>query len=634
MEEEHEMEMSPKLIILSAIMFVVGLVADGLDASLFNNEIIRLAWYAITFIPVGAPVIICGAKEVMEGEFTSEHILMGIAAIGAFAIGEYPEAVAVMMLYCIGEYFQDKAVDRARDNIKSLAALRPDKAMLVSGDKTIEKRPEEINVGDTIEVKAGERVPLDGNLLSADASFNTAALTGESMPRVIEKSGEVLAGMISTDSTIRIKVSRTAGDSAISRILKMVESASERKAPTELFVSKFAHVYTPTVVILAAMVVLIPWLLSLFMANADCSESYLVSILTSIMPHGYVFSEWLHRALVFLVISCPCALVISIPLGYFAGIGAASRHGILFKGGNYIDAIANVDTVVFDKTGTLSTGEFAVVKTEGLSEEDINMVVSIERTSNHPIAKALIKSLASDDNKEVATDVKDIAGYGLQKGEWLVGTTRLLDKRGIAYPESLNAVENTTVVVARSGKYIGMISLADTLKEDAKTAIANINANTEILSGDRQSTVDYIAREIGVSCGYGDLLPQDKVSHIEKLKAEGRKVAFVGDGINDAPVLALSDVGIAMGAMGSDMAIETADIVIETDQPSKVAKAIEIAKRTRTIVVQNIAFAIGVKLLVMVLGIFDIASLWAAVFADTGVTLLAVLNSMRILIKK
>jgi Cd2+/Zn2+-exporting ATPase len=327
-------------------------------------------------------------------------------------------------------------------------------------------------------------------------------------------------------------------------------------------------------------------------------------------------------------------LVISIPLGYFAGIGAASRHGILFKGGNYIDAIANVDTVVFDKTGTLSTGEFAVVKTEGLSEEDINMVVSIERTSNHPIAKALIKSLASDDNKEVATDVKDIAGYGLQKGEWLVGTTRLLDKRGIAYPESLNAVENTTVVVARSGKYIGMISLADTLKEDAKTAIANINAHTEILSGDRQSTVDYIAREIGVSRGYGDLLPQDKVSHIEKLKAEGRKVAFVGDGINDAPVLALSDVGIAMGAIGSDMAIETADIVIETDQPSKVAKAIEIAKRTRTIVVQNIAFAIGVKLLVMVLGIFDIASLWAAVFADTGVTLLAVLNSMRILIKK
>src|SRR5574344_194218 len=618
--EEKELEINPLVISISAVMLTVGIVADYFGITLMQNYWVKFVWYVIAFLPVGFPVMKIAVEEIFHGDFTSEHNLMTIATIGAFAMGEFPEAGAVMLLYSIGEYFQDRAVDKARDNIKSVVAFRPDNAFRVEGDNIIEKLQEEINVGDIIEVRSGERVPLDGSQITSDAAFNTAALTGESLPRVIERGSDVMAGMISSDSTVRLCVSRPSSESAVSRILKMVESATERKAPTELFISKFAHIYTPMVVILAILVVVFPFIISI------------LPFTSYILPNGYVFSDWLNRALIFLVVSCPCALVISIPLGYFAGIGAASRRGILFKGSNYIDVIANTDVVVFDKTGTLTTGEFTVQDTDGLTPEEINAVVEIERTSNHPIAKALVKSCGNQDNMQSRDGVKDIPGYGLKAGEWLVGTLRLLEKYGVSYPEKLKSNVDTIVVVARENKYVGVITLADTLKVDSKEAITSIQVYTEILSGDKQSTVSKITKELGVSKGYGDLLPQDKVEHIARLKENGKNVAFVGDGINDAPVLAMSDVGIAMGAMGSDMAIETADIVIETDQPSKVSAAMCIARRTRKMVMQNIIFAIGIKLLVMILGLFDIATLWEAVFADSGVALLAVLNSMRIFI--
>lgn len=614
MEHEHTEEQMPWWnVILSGGMLVIGLLFPYLGLDFVEKPQFLLVWYLLAFAFVGLPVMKEAWETALKGDIFSEFMLMTIACIGAFAIGEYPEGVAVMLLYCIGEALQDRAVDRARDNIQELIAFRPTVAKIVVQGKIIEKSPEEVQVGDILEVKAGDRVPLDGKLVSASAAFNTAALTGESLPRTFETGGEVLAGMIAVDAVSHLEVVRPASESAVSRILNMVESAAERKAPTELFIRRFARIYTPIVIGLALLTVVCPYLYSIFDSQ-----------------YSYVFTDWFRRALVFLVISCPCALVISVPLSYFAGIGLASKHGILFKGSNYLDAITEVDVVAFDKTGTLTTGEFAVQSVAGLDQEALQTVAAMEKSSNHPIAQAILKYCPTEES----INSQDIAGYGLKNDEWLVGNLKLLDREQVSYADALRSIPETVVAVARKGKYMGHIILADTIKEDAKKAISDLPVRAEMLSGDRQELVTKVAADLGISHAYGDLLPDGKVLHLQNVKKAGERVAFVGDGINDAPVLALSDVGIAMGGLGSDMAIETADVIIQTDQPSKVACAMRIGRYTRRIVHQNIALALGVKAVVMLLGLLGFANLWMAVFADSGVALLAVLNAARIFFKK
>lgn len=614
MEHENTEEQMPWWnVILSGGMLVIGLLFPYFGLDFVEKPQFLLAWYLLAFAFVGLPVMKEAWETALKGDVFSEFMLMTIACIGAFAIGEYPEGVAVMLLYCIGEALQDRAVDRARDNIQELIAFRPTVAKVVVQGKMIEKSPEEVQVGDILEVKAGDRVPLDGKLVSASAAFNTAALTGESLPRTFETGGEVLAGMIAVDAVSHLEVVRPASESAVSRILNMVESAAERKAPTELFIRRFARIYTPIVIGLALLTVVCPYLYSIFDSQ-----------------YSYVFTDWFRRALVFLVISCPCALVISVPLSYFAGIGLASKHGILFKGSNYLDAITEVDVVAFDKTGTLTTGEFAVQSVVGLDQEALQTVAAMEKSSNHPIAQAILKYCPTEEN----ISSQDIAGYGLKNDEWLVGNLKLLDREQVSYADALRSIPETVVAVARKGKYMGHIILADTIKEDAKKAISDLPVRAEMLSGDRQELVTKVAADLGISHAYGDLLPDGKVLHLQNVKKAGERVAFVGDGINDAPVLALSDVGIAMGGLGSDMAIETADVIIQTDQPSKVACAMRIGRYTRRIVHQNIALALGVKAVVMLLGLLGFANLWMAVFADSGVALLAVLNAARIFFKK
>ena len=620
---EHEEEgMNWGLIIASAVFLVIGLLLDKLPMFWFINPYLIFFIYIVAFMPVGLPVMHKAWKAIKhEHDFFSEFMLMSVAAVGALYLGEYPEATAVMLLYCIGEGLQDRAVDRARDNIKSLLAFRPDFARMPDGRK---ERPENVEIGTKIEVQPGERVPLDGRLLESSATFNTAALTGESMPRLIEAGQEVMAGMIATDSVVWLRVVRKANESAISRMLKMVEEATERKAPTENFIHRFAHIYTPTVIALAFLVVIVPWMVSLFTA------------------FNYYFSVWLHLALVFLVISCPCALVISVPLSYFAGIGAASRRGILFKGSNSLDAVTKLDTAVFDKTGTLTTGTFQVEKTVGLSEEDMALVAAVEAVNSHPIAQAIVKSMQGKELIDVdKNQIENVPGYGMKYKTWLMGTLKLLKQEGVNYDEALESVAETIVAVAENKLFKGYILLADTPKAGIFTLPKCLKAQgikmMQVLSGDKQALIDRLVVQFEDAKdyvkGYGDLLPEHKVAHIEALKHEGREVAFIGDGINDAPVLALSNVGFAMGKMGADMAVETADVVIQTDDPLKVAEAIAIGRRTRRIVLQNIIFAIGVKVLVMVLGILGMATLWEAVFADSGVALLAVMNSMRALKK-
>lgn len=614
MEHENTEEQMPWWnVILSGGMLVIGLLFPYLGLDFVEKPQFLLVWYLLAFAFVGLPVMKEAWETALKGDVFSEFMLMTIACIGAFAIGEYPEGVAVMLLYCIGEALQDRAVDRARDNIQELIAFRPTVAKVVVQGKMIEKSPEEVQVGDILEVKAGDRVPLDGKLVSASAAFNTAALTGESLPRTFETGGEVLAGMIAVDAVSHLEVVRPASESAVSRILNMVESAAERKAPTELFIRRFARIYTPIVIGLALLTVVCPYLYSIFDSQ-----------------YSYIFTDWFRRALVFLVISCPCALVISVPLSYFAGIGLASKHGILFKGSNYLDAITEVDVVAFDKTGTLTTGEFAVQSVVGLDQEALQTVAAMEKSSNHPIAQAILKYCPTEEN----ISSQDIAGYGLKNDEWLVGNLKLLDREQVSYADALRSIPETVVAVARKGKYMGHIILADTIKEDAKKAISDLPVRAEMLSGDRQELVTKVAADLGISHAYGDLLPDGKVLHLQNVKKVGERVAFVGDGINDAPVLALSDVGIAMGGLGSDMAIETADVIIQTDQPSKVACAMRIGRYTRRIVHQNIALALGVKAVVMLLGLLGFANLWMAVFADSGVALLAVLNAARIFFKK
>lgn len=612
---------------LSFILLISGIIMNALGSSFFHKEYVALIWYIVAYLPVGLPVMKEAWESMKEKDYFSEFTLMIVATIGAFYIGEYPEGVAVMLFYTIGELFQDKAVDKAKRNIGALLDVRPEKALVLRDNSLITESPKNVKVGEIIEIKSGERVPLDGVMLNDVAAFNTAALTGESVPHNIREGEEVLAGMIVTDKVIRIKVTRPFDKSALARILELVQNASERKAPAELFIRKFARIYTPIVIGLAVLIVILPFAYSFIDTQ-----------------FAFVFNDWLYRALVFLVISCPCALVVSIPLGYFGGIGAASRLGILFKGGNYLDAITKINTVVFDKTGTLTKGTFEVQECKsasGISEKELlGIVASVESDSTHPIAKAIV-NYAKLQNVELlsVTGTKEFAGFGLEAKvngtPILVGNCRLLSKFNIEYPAELLQITDTIVVCAIGTDYAGYLLLADTLKDDAKKAIDDLKMlhikNIQILSGDKQSIVTNFAEKLGITSAYGDLLPEGKVQHLEELRQDGtNQIAFVGDGMNDAPVLALSHVGIAMGGLGSDAAIETADVVIQTDQPSKVAEAIKIGKLTRRIIWQNVSLAFGVKLLVLILGAGGIATLWEAVFADVGVALLAIMNAVRI----
>ncbi|WP_410493746.1 heavy metal translocating P-type ATPase [Chryseobacterium sp. AG844] len=544
---------------------------------------------------------------------------MGIATIGAFAIGEYPEGVAVMLFYAVGEVFQSMAVTRAKGNIKALLDQRPDEVTVMENNQPKTMKAKEAKIGDIIQLKPGEKLALDGELLSDSASFNTAALTGESKPDTKNKGEIVLAGMINMNSIALVKVNTAYEDSKLSKILELVQNATAQKAPTELFIRKFAKVYTPIVVFLAIGICLLPY--------------FFVS--------DYQFRDWLYRALIFLVISCPCALVISIPLGYFGGIGAASRNGILFKGSNFLDSIAEIQNVVMDKTGTMTEGVFKVqevsISPEFNKEEILQLVNVLESKSTHPVATAIHNYVGEINHNNPLENVEEIAGHGLKATvngkELLVGNFKLMDKFNIRYDLNHSNIVYTVIAVAYDKKFAGYITIADSIKEDAKETVDNLhkmNVKATMLSGDKSTVVKYVADQLGIDNAFGDLLPEDKVNKVKEIKAKNQTVAFVGDGVNDAPVVALSDVGIAMGGLGSDATIETADVVIQDDKPSKIPMAINIGKQTKKIVWQNIVLAFAVKAVVLILGAGGLATMWEAVFADVGVALLAILNAVRI----
>ena len=617
-------------LILSFLLLVGGVILRYLQLPFWMIPGVEVLWFLLAFLPVGFPVMVEVWKSIRQKDIFNEFSLMLLATIGAFCIGEYPEGVAVMLFYSVGERVQHRAVDRARRNIRRLLDVRPEKALVLRQGKEQSVFPGEVEVGEMIMVKPGERIPLDGLLQEEYALFDTSALTGESLPRTINRGEEVLAGMIVSGQAIRLKVTKPYEQSALARILALVQDASERKAPAELFIRRFARIYTPVVFLLALSIMLLPALVAAFHPGFD-----------------YFFKDWAYRGLVFLVISCPCALVISVPLGYFGGIGAASRKGILFKGGNYLDAITHVNTVVFDKTGTLTTGHFQVFSMEAdtvSSQRLLSILLTLEEKSTHPVAQAVTRyALQEGAGRIGVTHLQEYPGYGLEgviEGKnVLVGNIRLLTDRGITVPAGISERVATVVVCAIAGKYAGHLLLSDTLKADAVEAIGRLKQlhidNIQLLSGDKKEIVAIFAKTLGIRHARGGLLPEDKAAYLEELNAEaGVSAAFVGDGMNDAPVLALSDVGIAMGGLGADAAIESADVVIQTDQPSKVATAISIGRATRRIVKQNIAGAIGVKSLILIAGACGFVTLWAAVFADVGVALLAVLNSVRILSKK
>ncbi|MFH1526146.1 MAG: heavy metal translocating P-type ATPase [Bacteroidota bacterium] len=600
-------------------LVIIGLIFERE----IHNTPYHFAEYLIfvtAYLISGWNVISKAFKNIIRGKVFDENFLMTIATLGAFAIDEMPEAVAVMLFYVVGELFQDIAVNRSRKSIKSLLEIKPDYANLKSNGEVKKVSPEEVLIGEEIIVKAGEKVPLDGKIIEGNSFLDTSALTGESVPRKVNINDDVLAGMINQSGLLTIKVTRTFGESSISKILELVENATSKKAATEKFITTFARYYTPVVVF----------------------GALLLAVLPPLLFSGQLFNDWIYRALVVLVISCPCALVISIPLGYFGGIGGASKKGILVKGSNFLDALTQVKTVVFDKTGTLTKGEFKVseiVTSNGFSEEQlIDYAAHAEANSNHPIAKSILEAYKSEIDNSRINDVSEISGHGIKvniDGKLIfAGNDKLLHKENIDHKEC--NVKGTVVHIVVDGKYAGYITISDSLKDDSISAIRSLKdkgINTIMLTGDNKSAAEIFAKKLGINKYYYELLPENKVEHIEKLLSSDNKnkVAFVGDGINDAPVLARADVGIAMGALGSDAAIETADVVLMTDSPSKVAEAIDIAKKTRKIVWQNILFALGVKSIFIILGIFGIATMWEAVFGDMGVAVLAILNATRVL---
>jgi Zn2+/Cd2+-exporting ATPase len=604
---------------VSFIMLAIGLILDLWIRPEWFTGVARIGYYLIAYLPVGLPVLMKGLKLAFRGEIFTEFLLMGIATIGAFYIGEYAEGVAVMLFYAIGELFQGAAVNRAKRNIKALLDVRPNTASVFRNGHFIPVDSAQVDIGETIQVKVGERVPLDGIMKSAGSSFNTAALTGESKPSSIDKGEPVLAGMINESMVVEVNVSKNFNDSSLSRILALVQNAQGRKAKTELFIRRFARVYTPIVVLLAFALTVLPYL----------------------FVDPYNFDQWLYRALIFLVISCPCALVIAIPLGYFGGIGAGSRNGILFKGSSYLDRMTRVDTVVLDKTGTLTKGVFKVqrIVSKGMSEKEwLPLLGALESGSTHPVAKAIVGYIGKTTIAHSIDGIEEIRGHGLRGivggREVLAGNAKLLTKYNVELVDETSNSAETTVFVIVDKKLAGYVVISDEIKPDAKAAIQQLQSlrlNTVMLSGDKQAVVDRVAMELGIERAYGDLLPEQKVERLFAIKKESaRGTVFVGDGINDAPVLAISDVGIAMGGLGSDAAIETADIVIQTDQPSKIYQAIKIGQATNHIVWQNIGLAFVVKAIVLALGALGMASMWGAVFADVGVALLAILNAVRI----
>ena len=604
---------------ISLALLLAGIAFDYFGVAFFAG-VVRPAWFGVAYLLVGWKVIRSAVQSIPSGNIFNEFLLMSIATVGAFAIGEYAEGVAVMLFYTVGELFQDAAVNRAKRSIRALLKIQATEvAVLRDGQRQV-LDPKAVVVGDVIEVRPGEKVALDGTLQSARASFNTAALTGESVPQTKQRGDLVLAGMINQDTLSQIQVTAGYQDTKLSKILAMVQDAVGRKAKTQQFITRFARVYTPIVVGLAVLLTLLPYF---FVAD-------------------YVLRDWLYRALVFLVISCPCALVISIPLGYFGGIGAASKVGVLFKGSNFLDVLREVDTVVMDKTGTLTEGVFAVRQVQPAAGQDpaalVRLVGALETKSTHPIARAVVAHVGAAAQGLVVQDVEEIAGHGLrgQVGGQavLAGNTRLLRKFGVAYPAAVDALTDSLVVVAVAGHYAGYLTVADELKPDAAQAVRELRAagvaKLVMLSGDQDSIVQRVAQELHLDEAHGGLLPEDKARYVRQYLEAGRRVAFVGDGVNDAPVVALADVGIAMGGLGSDATIETADVVIQTDHPSKIATARRIAVATHRVVWQNIWLAFAVKAVVLVLGAGGLATMWEAVFADVGVALLAILNAVRI----
>ena len=627
-------------VISALILFIIGLSVK------FENIWINRAIYLISYAIVGAEIVIVAIKNIFKGEVFDEHFLMAVATIGAISIGEYPEAVAVMLFYQIGEIFQDYAVDKSKKSITELMDIRPDYANVKREDKILKVKPEEVKINEIIIVKPGEKIPLDGIVIDGESMVDTSSLTGESLPKNVKKDEEVLSGCINQSGTITIKVTKEYGESTVHKILDLVENASNKKSKSENFITKFAKYYTPIVVILAVMLAIIP----------------------PIILRDGSFTNWLYRALTFLVVSCPCALVISIPLGFFGGIGGASKKGILVKGSNYLEALANTETVVFDKTGTLTEGVFEVqeIKTakeiqdeklketkqepekieisEITKEELLKTVAICENDSNHPIANSVKNAYVKQNNEKINTsnlkNVQEISGKGIsatiEGKEVLVGNQKLMKDKDIKYIQCKSV--GTILYVSIEGKFAGYIVISDKIKQDSKEAISSLNKNgvkkTVMLTGDKKEVAEKVSKQIGIDEVYAELLPDGKVKKVEELlqtKETKGKLVFVGDGINDAPVLALSDIGIAMGGLGSDAAIEAADVVIMTDEPSKVSKSIDIAKKTMKIVKENIIFAIAIKIIVLILGACGVATMWGAVFADVGVSILAILNSLRML---
>ncbi|MFD2918919.1 heavy metal translocating P-type ATPase [Terrimonas rubra] len=611
-----------RLFLPSVISFVLLMLAIAFDNWLPQTWFtgwVRLVWYIMAYAPVGLPVIKEALDSIRKSNIFSEFLLMSIATIGAFSIGEYPEGVAVMLFYAVGEVFQTLAVTRAKSSIKALLDQRPDEATLLKNNQPVTVKAADVNIGDIIQLKPGEKLGLDGELLSETAAFNTAALTGESKPDTKTKGEVVLAGMINLNTVAQVKVTTAYNDSKLSKILELVQNATSQKAPTELFIRKFAKVYTPIVVLLAVLITVVPYFFT----------------------SPYIFDQWLYRALVFLVISCPCALVISIPLGYFGGIGAASRNGILFKGSNFLDVLAGIKNVVMDKTGTMTEGVFNVQEVkmqEGFDEKQIMPLVNaLESQSTHPVATAIHNYVGPINPSIKLENSEEIAGHGLTATvngkQLLAGNFKLMEKFNIPYNIDAAGIVYTTIAIAYDGKFAGYITIADSIKADAKETINKLHQLTvkaTMLSGDKNTVVKHVAQELGIDHAFGDLLPEDKVNKVKAIKAQNETVAFAGDGVNDAPVVALSDVGIAMGGLGSDATIETADVVIQDDKPSKIPMAIMIGKQTKKIVWQNITLAFVVKAIVLVLGAGGLATMWEAVFADVGVALLAILNAVRI----
>lgn len=608
-------------VIISFILLITAIVLNYSGVSFFRLKAVALGWYIFAYLPVGYPVFKEMCEEFKHKDFFNEFSLMFLASVGAFYIGQYPEAVAVMLFYSIGENFQGLAVSRAKKNINSLLDQRPDEATVLEKDNSLRvMKAKEIKVGSVLQLKPGEKVALDGELLSPSASFNTSALTGESAPQTKEKGETVLAGMINLNTVSQMKVTTPYSDSKLSKILNLIQNSNSQKAKTELFIRKFAKVYTPAVFFIALMVFVLPYFIL----------------------QDYDYKIWLYRALIFLVISCPCALVISIPLGYFGGVGLASRNGILVKGSNFLDILVELKQMVFDKTGTLTRGNFSVQNiqiTKNFEKSKILDWVNLaESGSTHPIANAISQYIQLKPDVSRITHMQDIPGKGIEAeiegNKIIVGNFKLLDLYHIPYDENIKQIVNTVVLVAVNNEFAGYIEIADQLKPGVKKDISKLHAlgiGTTVLSGDKNSIVQKVAQEIGVDKAFGDLLPEDKVAKMKEIKQQTEgKVAFVGDGFNDAPVIALSDVGIAMGGLGSDATIEVADIIIQDDKTAKIPLAIQIGKATKKIVWQNIILAFGIKLLVMILGVFGEANLLEAVFADVGVALLAILNAVRL----